>query len=255
MKKWLLGLLTAMMAVSLAACTPTTEKQKETKSAAEAQTQMEAQTTGGASDKVPDPNVAPVAIISIYHKGDGDSLVQDMDSLDSDELDPQALVNKMMEYGIFTEGTEVLDFNITGEDDNKTAVLNLNQAENNEGVSDNAFLVEIGNTFVENFELSKLTLQVNGKDLAGAADLSEHTPQYSGYSFLPDGRYAAGVWLCSPEEVRDYVQMQKDYQHRVLICDRNDFAVMEIVEGKLVFPSEQDLQAFPQQPEGGIQMG
>ena len=45
MKKWLLGLLTAMMAVSLAACTPTTEKQKETKSAAEAQTQMEAQTT------------------------------------------------------------------------------------------------------------------------------------------------------------------------------------------------------------------
>ena len=42
MKKWLLGLLTAMMAVSLAACTPTTEKQKETKSAAEAQTQMEA---------------------------------------------------------------------------------------------------------------------------------------------------------------------------------------------------------------------
>ena len=191
----------------------------------------------------------------MYHKGDGDSLVQDMDSLDSDELDPQALVNKMMEYGIFTEGTEVLDFNITGEDDNKTAVLNLNQAENNEGVSDNAFLVEIGNTFVENFELSKLALQVNGKDLAGAADLSEHTPQYSGYSFLPDGRYAAGVWLCSPEEVRDYVQMQKDYQHRVLICDRNDFAVMEIVEGKLVFPSEQDLQAFPQQPEGGIQMG
>lgn len=95
-----------------------------------------------------------------------------MDSLDSDELDPQALVNKMIEYGIFTEGTEVLDFNITGEDDNKTAVLNLNQAENNEGVSDNAFLVEIGNTFVENFELSKLSLQVNGKDLAGAADLS-----------------------------------------------------------------------------------
>ena len=50
--------------------------------------------------------------------------------------------------------------------------------------------------------------------------------------------------------------MQKDYQHRVLICDRDDFAVMEIVEGKLVFPSEQDLQAFPQQPEcnGGEKM-
>ncbi len=172
MKKWLLGLLTAMMAVSLAACTPTTEKQKETKSAEEVQAQIGAQTTGGASDKVPDPNVAPVAIISVYHKGDGDTLVQDMDSLDDDVLDPQALVDKMTEYGIFTEGTQVLDFNTTGEDDNKTAVLNLNQAENNEGVSDNAFLVEIGNTFVENFELSSLTLQVNGKDLAGAVDLA-----------------------------------------------------------------------------------
>ena len=174
MKKWLIGVMTVLMAVSLAACTPTTEKQKkETTAAAAAKSQedMVPPSTGGASDKVPDPNVMPVAVISIYHGGGG-SLVQDMDSLDSDELDPQALVNKMMEYGIFTEGTEVLDFNITGEDDNKTAVLNLNQAENNEGVSDNAFLVEIGNTFVENFELSKLTLQVNGKELAGAADLS-----------------------------------------------------------------------------------
>ena len=65
-----------------------------------------------------------------------------------------------------------MDFNITGEDDNKTAVLNLNQAENNEGVSDNAFLVEIGNTFIENFELSSLTLKENGADLAGATDLT-----------------------------------------------------------------------------------
>ena len=36
MKKWLLGLLTAMMAVSLAACTPTTEKKQETTTTAAA---------------------------------------------------------------------------------------------------------------------------------------------------------------------------------------------------------------------------
>ena len=36
--------------------------------------------------------------------------------------------------------------------------------------------------------------------------------------------------------------MQRDYQHRVLICDRDDFAVLEIVEGKLVFPDEQIVQ-------------
>ncbi len=36
--------------------------------------------------------------------------------------------------------------------------------------------------------------------------------------------------------------MQRDYQHRVLICDRDDFTVLEIVEGKRVFPDEQILQ-------------
>ena len=77
MKKWLLGVMAAVMAVSLAACTPTPDKQKEeTAGTAAAQESMVPQSTGGASDKVPDPNVAPVAIVSIYHKGDGDSLVQ-----------------------------------------------------------------------------------------------------------------------------------------------------------------------------------
>ena len=90
----------------------------------------------------------------------------------------------------------------------------------------------------------------------GAADLNFCAPEYSGYSFLPDGRYASGVWLAGPEEVKGYVEMQKDYQHRVLICDRDDFAVLEIVEGKLVFPDEQALQEFykEHQSDGGMTM-
>lgn len=69
-------------------------------------------------------------------------------------------------------------------------------------------------------------------------------PMYSGYSFLPDGRYAAGVWLYSPKEVVDYIELQKPYQHRVLICDRDDFAVFEVVGGKVVFPDGQALEEF-----------
>ena len=90
----------------------------------------------------------------------------------------------------------------------------------------------------------------------GAKDLNLCVPEYSGYSFLPDGRYASGVWLAGPEEVKGYVEMQKDYQHRVLICDRDDFAVLEIVEGKLVFPDEQALQEFykEHQSDGGMTM-
>nr|WP_308625374.1 hypothetical protein [uncultured Eisenbergiella sp.] len=88
----------------------------------------------------------------------------------------------------------------------------------------------------------------------GAADLKTHEPQYSGYSFLKDGRYASGVWLCSLEEVGNYVEMQKPYQHRVLICDRDDFSVMEVVDGQLVFPTQEDMEAHQQEQKGGMEM-
>lgn len=88
----------------------------------------------------------------------------------------------------------------------------------------------------------KAKLQLSQIRPFGAKDLSEHTPEYSGYNFLPDGRYSAGVWLCSPEEIKDYVQMQKDYQYRVLICDRYDFVVMEIVQARLSFQESRILR-------------
>lgn len=66
----------------------------------------------------------------------------------------------------------------------------------------------------------------------------------------------SGVWLCSPGEVRDFIEIQKPYQHRVLICDRDDFVVMEIVEGELVYPDAQALEEFQkeQKPDGGLTM-
>lgn len=99
-------------------------------------------------------------------------------------------------------------------------------------------------------------LQLSQIRPGGAADLKTHEPQYSGYSFLQDGRYAAGVWLCSPEEVRDYVEMQKPYQHRVLICDRDDFSVMEIINGQVVFPTQADIETYRQEQQkgGGMEM-
>ena len=101
-------------------------------------------------------------------------------------------------------------------------------------------------------------LQLSQIRPAGAADLHTHEPEYSGYSFLEDGRYAAGVWLGSPQEVMDYVEMQKPYQHRVLICDRDDFAVMEVLKGQVIFPTEKELEAFQksmqEQKGGGMEM-
>lgn len=99
-------------------------------------------------------------------------------------------------------------------------------------------------------------LQLSQIRPSGALNLKNHEPEYSGYSFLLDGRYAAGVWLCSPKEVMDYVEMQKPYQHRVLICDRDDFSVMEVVNGQVIFPTQEDMETFrrEQKPDGGMTM-
>lgn len=166
MKKWLIGIAVAAMAVSLAACTPTTEKtQTETEAAGMEQVPM---STGGASDKVPDPNVDPVAIVSIYHGSDvEDGIKQSMDSLSTTEMDAQEMVDKLVEYGVLTEGTQVLEFTVDGSDESATAVLDLNKAESDEGSSDEKLLAEIGNTFIENYQLESLKLKVNGGNFAG----------------------------------------------------------------------------------------
>lgn len=98
-------------------------------------------------------------------------------------------------------------------------------------------------------------LQLSQIRPVGALDLKSHEPKYSGCSFLPDDRYTAGVWLCNEKEVMDYIEMQKDYQHRVMICDRDDFCVFEIIKGEIIHPSPEAVEAFRSgQRENGINM-
>jgi len=90
---------------------------------------------------------------------------------------------------------------------------------------------------------------------SGALDLQEHEPEYSGYSFLPDGRYSAGVGLCSMQEVKDYIEMQKDYQHRVMICDSDGCCVFEMERGVVIHPSRETIEAHQkEQEQGGMKM-
>lgn len=98
-------------------------------------------------------------------------------------------------------------------------------------------------------------LQLSQIRPAGAMDLKSHQPQYSGYCFLPDGRYTSGVWLCSQKEMQEFIEMQMDYQHRIMICDRNDFCVFEMQEGKLLYPTQDMLEAHQKEQEqnGGME--
>ena len=41
---------------------------------------------------------------------------------------------------------------------------------------------------------------------------------------------------------------------RVLVCDRDDFAVLEVIDGELIYPDEQALAAFRQGQDGGMKM-
>ena len=76
---------------------------------------------------------------------------------------------------------------------------------------------------------------------------------FSGYCFLQDGKYTSGVWLCGPEEAEAYVRMQMPYQHRILICDREDLAVMEVQEGQVIFPAPGNNRGFLQEAENGME--
>ncbi len=99
---------------------------------------------------------------------------------------------------------------------------------------------------------AKLKLsQINPGSSAGE---HEQTPKYRGYSFLENGRHEAGVWLCSEKEVMEYIDLQKNYQHRVMICDRGDCNVLELVKGRIVHPSREELETILARHEGSMQM-
>ena len=168
MKKVLAIILSAVLAAALGACSPTTEQPQTAAQTGEMEMPEVPMTTGGASDKVPDPNVEPVAIIAVYHGSDvDDSIVQSMDSLTTEDMDAQEMVDKLVEYGVLTEGTQVLSFAIDGEGENAAGTLDLSQAVSEEGASDEMFLAELGNTFIENYQLATLKLLVNGENYSG----------------------------------------------------------------------------------------
>lgn len=160
MKKCLMFLASAIMALSLTACTPTPEKKQEeqqtipTTEAYVADT-MEKRNKGN-------ENLPVLATVSIYRMNKtGDGLVQEMDSLETEELQDQAIIDMMIEYGILEEGTEIISFEF--EDDK--GVLNLNKITSAEDAMKIRVVVEsIVNTFTENYELEAgLILQENGE--------------------------------------------------------------------------------------------
>lgn len=176
MKKWIMRFIGAMMILSLAACTPTTEKGKtgEVK-------QTEAANSVD-NKKNPDPTAPVLDVVSIYTVSeDGSKLEGTMDALE--EKDAQTLTDLLIQYKVLDEGTEVLEFAAEGEPaseevgpgvvkipgmvyENKVkeyGTLNLSQFPDEK---DDMLLQAVANTFIENMDLVYLTIQVNGETVA-----------------------------------------------------------------------------------------
>lgn len=177
MKKFMACFAGAVLMVALAACTPTTKKQStESMSSTD---NIETQAPGGAWDKVPDPTAESVDVVSIY-SGNEDATGLDKKMTEVKELDAQALVDKLVEAGVLEEGTKVLSFEMTGDSaeeggpaaanestsaaEEKIGTLDLSQVPSSGTAGETLMLGAIGNTFIENYELDKLKLLVNGKN-------------------------------------------------------------------------------------------
>lgn len=197
-----LGVVAAMMVFSLAACTPTEDKNK-TEAATEAvvkETQAEAvkeetkaeetkaeETKTGetkakakasiATEKMPAFDAPALEVVSIYTVSeDGGKLEGTMDAVE--ELNAQSLVDLLVQYGVLEEGTTVNSFSVDTEAASQKvgpgaagpggeaqssaggqSVLDLNKFP-----SENADLCmqAVVNTFVENMDVTYMTISVDG---------------------------------------------------------------------------------------------
>lgn len=59
---------------------------------------------------------------------------------------------------------------------------------------------------------------------------------FKGYCFFKDGRYTQGVPLRTKEEAVNYARLQSSLHHEVRIVNQEDCIVIQIIEGKLIFP-------------------
>ena len=179
MKKIVMGLLGAMMILSLAACTPTTEKNKtgEMKAQQEEVTETtEDSGPGVVKDRPVDKDAPDLTMVSVYSVSeDGSKIEGTMDSVET--LDAQSLVDLLVQYGVLDNGTKAVSFTTEGSVASQEAgpgvtadatmaekaTLELSQfpSENQEKV-----LQAVANTFCENLDTETITIKADGQTLA-----------------------------------------------------------------------------------------
>lgn len=176
MKKITMCLVGALTVLSLAACAPTAPKETTTHPAETAETK------DGRAEKVPDPDAPELELVSIYSgNDDATGLVLNMEGIES--MDAQHIVDLLISAGVLEEGTTVNSFEVEGgekagpgvevaEGAGGERIGTLDLSKMPSGSNEKVILGSIGNTFIESFELDKLTLLVNGESYSGGGELT-----------------------------------------------------------------------------------
>lgn len=199
MKRLIMCLAGVMMAFSLAACTPTevteTMPQGVQKNPEGITPEMVAESN--AAIKREADEAAPIFEMAfIYGPGsDGSGLVRKR--VDLEGVTEQALVDCLIEEGVLEADTIANSFDIEGgekvgpgmdiedaETGDRIGTLDLSQVPESGTTEETIMLNSIANTFIENYELDKLKLLVNGENyesghtVQGDEDYLEFTDDY-----------------------------------------------------------------------------
>lgn len=171
-------LIGAMTVLSLAACTPTTEKNagKSNGSGSVKPPVNVEETTKEVVEKLPDLD-APVLEMAFIYSGNSDATGLVRNTEDVESLDEDTLVDLLVQYGVLEVGTTSLSFVIDGGEkagpgaeaaadssSERVGILDLSAIPESGTAGEQVILASIANTFIENFELDKLKLLVNGEN-------------------------------------------------------------------------------------------
>lgn len=195
MKKIWLCMVGVLTVLSLAACSPsfTEEDLGSPAPAPEQQTEREV------VEKVGDPD-APVLDMAFIYSGNDDATGLNRELVDLEELNEQALVDQLIDVQILEAGTLANSFDIEGGEKagpgvdsseagsgERIGILDLSAVPSSGTAGETIILASIGNTFIENFELDKLKLLVNGENYSsghiehGDEDYLEYIEDYENF--------------------------------------------------------------------------
>lgn len=195
MKRWIMY-FGIMMALCLAACTPTQVTETIPQAGGgnpDGITPEMVRESNAAIERLPDQDAPVYEMAFIYFVNESGKLARE--AVDLEALTEEALVNCLMEKGVLEEGTKVSAFDIEGgekagpgveaaDGGERIGTLDLTQFPQADGAKEQLLLNAVANTFIENYELDKLKIMVNGDNYTsanitmGAEDYLEYTEDY-----------------------------------------------------------------------------